>query len=185
MPRRVRSGAPGHAGTGAAARVAVGLLLPFSLTGCGALLSQTTADLAAIGGATAAAAVTESAALATGIGLGVEGLAEAGLEAALRRVHRNEQEAIASAAGPLGDGEVARWEVRHSVPLEPDRQGEVVVARAFGSERFRCKEIVFSIEELTAEFVQRDFFATTICQDGTVWRWASAEPATSRWGALQ
>jgi hypothetical protein len=80
---------------------------------------------------------------------------------------------------------VARWEVRHDVPLEPDRQGEVVVARAFGSDRFRCKEVVFSVETLTEAFIQRDFYTTTICRDGEMWRWASAEPATARWGALQ
>lgn len=164
---------------------ALACLFPLAFSGCGAVLSQGTADVAAIGGATAAAAVTDSAALATGIGLGVEGLASAGLELVQRRVHQTEQEAIAAAAGPLGAGELGRWGSRQRSPLEPGRQGEVVVARAFGSERFRCKEVVFSVEELTEQFVQRDFYTTTICQDGEVWRWASAEPATSRWGALQ
>lgn len=29
------------------------------------------------------------------------------------------------------------------------------------------------------------FYVATICLDGTTWKWASAEPATERWGALQ
>ncbi|WP_185595294.1 hypothetical protein [Burkholderia ubonensis] len=32
---------------------------------------------------------------------------------------------------------------------------------------------------------QSAFFVATICRDGPVWKWASAEPATERWGALQ
>ena len=31
----------------------------------------------------------------------------------------------------------------------------------------------------------REFYVTTICRDGAQWRWASAEPATARWGSLQ
>lgn len=29
------------------------------------------------------------------------------------------------------------------------------------------------------------FYVATICRDGANWKWASAEPATERWGALQ
>ncbi|WP_347557585.1 hypothetical protein [Robbsia sp. KACC 23696] len=29
------------------------------------------------------------------------------------------------------------------------------------------------------------FYVATICRDGATWKWASAEPATERWGALQ
>ncbi|MBV8524582.1 MAG: hypothetical protein JOY71_21080, partial [Acetobacteraceae bacterium] len=32
---------------------------------------------------------------------------------------------------------------------------------------------------------RRTFYTTNICLDGTTWRWAAAEPATERWGALQ
>ena len=33
--------------------------------------------------------------------------------------------------------------------------------------------------------LERKFYVSMICQDGDVWRWATAEPATSRWGSLQ
>ena len=32
---------------------------------------------------------------------------------------------------------------------------------------------------------QSDFYIATICRDADRWKWASAEPATERWGALQ
>jgi hypothetical protein len=33
--------------------------------------------------------------------------------------------------------------------------------------------------------ISRNFYTVNVCQDGTTWRWASAEPATARWGGLQ
>ena len=44
---------------------------------------------------------------------------------------------------------------------------------------------MFSVETTRRRVVQRAFYVATICQDGARWRWASAEPATERWGALQ
>ncbi|WP_255646830.1 hypothetical protein [Inquilinus sp. Marseille-Q2685] len=29
------------------------------------------------------------------------------------------------------------------------------------------------------------FYVAVICQNGETWKWASAEPATERWGSLQ
>ena len=55
------------------------------LPGCGSLLTVGTADVAGVAGAGAANAVTKSAAIATGIGLGVAAGANAGLAYAERR----------------------------------------------------------------------------------------------------
>lgn len=162
------------------------VLLPLALPGCGSLLSEGTADVAGVAAAGAASAVTDSAAAAAAIGLGVRSVAAEGLRYVNRRVHREEQDAIAAAAGPLPLGGVTRWAVRHSVPLEDDEAGDVTVSRAFGTGPVACKELVFSVERARRNRpVERSFFITTICQDGTRWRWASAEPATERWGALQ
>jgi hypothetical protein len=155
------------------------------LSGCGSVLTEGTADVAGIAGAGAATAVTKSAAGAAAIGLGVRSLASEGLKYATRRVHGNEQDAIAQAAGPLKPGMLQAWSVRHTVPIEDDETGEVVVSRVFGAGAFSCKEIVFSVDTTTRTGLHRAFYTATICQDGPTWRWASAEPATERWGALQ
>ena len=60
-----------------------------------------------------------------------------------------------------------------------------VVTRLIGSADFACKEIVFSVDTVEKKTPHRAFYTATVCQDGTTWKWASAEPATARWGALQ
>lgn len=156
-----------------------------ALPGCGSLLTEGTADLAGVAGAGAASAVTDSGAAAAAIGLGVRSLAAEGLKYVTRRVHREEQDAIAVAAGPLEPGAVAPWFVRHSLPVEPDKRGDVTVSRSFGAGPIRCKELVFSVERTRRNVTERAFYIAAICQDGARWRWASAEPATERWGNLQ
>lgn len=155
------------------------------LTGCSSLLREGTADLAGVAGAAAASAVTDSAAAGAAIGLGVRTLAREGLRYAERRAHRETQDAVAAAAGPLEPGVVAPWAVRHRVPIEDDEQGQLVVSRAFGTEAFRCKEVVFSVETEDRGVPRRAFYTTTICRDADAWRWAAAEPTTERWGGLQ
>jgi hypothetical protein len=44
---------------------------------------------------------------------------------------------------------------------------------------------VFSVDTVEKKQPHRAFYTATVCQDGAVWKWASAEPATARWGALQ
>lgn len=155
------------------------------LMGCGSLLTETTADVAGIAGAGAANAVTKSAALATGIGLGIQAGANAGLQYVERRVHAAEQDRIAAAAGPLPVGAVGNWSVRHRIPIEDDEQGQLVVTRVLGGGGMLCKEIIFSVDRRTTHRARRAFYTADICKDGPVWRWASAEPATPRWGSLQ
>lgn len=158
------------------------LLAPLLLLGaCGPLLTEGTADVAGVAGAGIASGITKSAAGAAAIGLGVRSVAAAGLRYTERRVHRAEQDTIATAAGRLRPGEVGGWATVHSLPIEPDRHGLLVVSREFGTGAFRCREVVFSVDEQQ----RRDFFTANVCQDGTEWRWASAEPSTSRWGGLQ
>jgi hypothetical protein len=163
----------------------LGGLLLLLLSGCGSALTEGTADVSGIAGAGAATAVTNSAALATGIGLGIRSIANAGLQYGERVVHRAEQDQIAQAAASLDVGKVADWHVSHDVPIEPSEHGAVTVTRIFGTAEFSCKEIVFSVDGEKHAAPIRDFYTATICRDGTAWHWASAEPATARWGALQ
>ena len=167
-------------------RAALLLLMPlFALSGCGSLLSATTADVAGIAGAGVANAVTKTPAVATGIGLGIGAGANAGLGFVERRVHRSEQDQIAAAAGPLAPGQVAPWRVVHTVPIEADEHGEVTVTGQTGGTGMRCKAIVFSVAHEEDGKPDPAFYTASVCGQGGTWRWASAEPATERWGALQ
>lgn len=157
-----------------------------ALSGCGSILSIGASDLAGVAGAGLAAGVTRDAATAAATGLGAQSLAREGVRYLQRRVHRTEQDAIAGVAGGLEPGSVARWSVSHTLPLEDDARGDVVVSRVLGAGTFHCKEIVFSVETTRWREMHRAFYVAMICQDGNrAWRWASAEPSVGRWGGLQ
>jgi hypothetical protein len=161
------------------------LLCAAALSGCGSVLTATTSDVAGIAGAGVAGAVTKSPAAAAGIGLGIAAGANAGLQYVERDVHRDEQDRIAEAAGGLQPGIIGHWNVSHRIPIEDDEHGDLVVTRLIGSADFHCKEIVFSVDTREKKVDHRAFYTATVCQDGAAWKWASAEPATARWGALQ
>lgn len=156
-----------------------------ALPGCGSLLVGTTQEVSGLAGAGIASSVTHSATAATAIGLGVAAGATAGLQYAERRVHRYEQDRIAEAAGTLAAGASGPWSVTHDVPIERDEHGQVAVVRVVGGAAIECKEIVFSVETEADHQPQRAFYTATVCHDADRWKWASAEPATERWGALQ
>nr|WP_220806057.1 hypothetical protein [Achromobacter sp. UMC71] len=165
-------------------RVALSVVCASALSGCNSLLSEGTSAGAGIAGAAIANKLTDNATVATGIGLGVQAGAKAALAYAQRKTRGEEQDAIARAAAPLAVGEVADWRVKHQLPIEGDAQGQVTISRLIGDQDLRCKEVVFSIDR-PADTPQREFYITTVCQDGEQWRWANAEPATARWGSLQ
>lgn len=156
-----------------------------SMTGCSSFLQQGTGAVAGVGGAAIAAGVTSDAAVATGIGVGVQSLAQAGVQRWQRAVHTDEQDQIAAIAGALAPGQVAPWHVAHQVPIEPSSRGEVTVSRVVGAKTLDCREIVFSVEQPPKAQSPKAFYVAMICRDGTRWKWASAEPATERWGSLQ
>lgn len=152
-----------------------------TLSGCGSLLTEGASDAAGVVGAGAAASVTKNAAVAAAIGLGTQSVALEGVHYLERRVHRAEQDAIATAAGPLAPGGVAAWSIRHDIPIEADEHGSLVVSRVLGNGIMLCKEIVFSVDARK----RRDFYVATVCRSNDSWKWASAEPAVPRWGGLQ
>lgn len=171
-------------------RHSVALLLTWiaaGMCGCSSFLREGTADLAGVGGAAIAGSVTDNAAVATGIGLGVRSAALAGLQYAQRKTHQQQQDLIAQIAGKLEPGAVATWQVSHKVPIEDDERGRVTVSRIISGQNLICKEIVFSVDTAAeaSRKPQSDFYVATICRDAARWKWASAEPATERWGALQ
>ena len=56
-----------------------------------------------------------------------------------RDVHRAEQDRIAQAAGELHPGAVGHWRVSHTIPIEDDEHGDLVVTRLIGSARFQLQ----------------------------------------------
>ncbi|AOJ14046.1 hypothetical protein [Burkholderia vietnamiensis] len=170
------------------ARVALAALAAAALlSGCNSLYSEGATAGAGIAGAAIASKVTNNAAVATGIGLGAVAGARAGVQYTQRVAHRYTQDQIAKAAGPLEVGGVAPWSTHHSFPIEDDEQGRVTVSRMISVGPLDCKEIVFAVDTPAKadKAAQSAFYVATICRDGPVWKWASAEPATGRWGALQ
>lgn len=161
--------------------VAAGLL---GLGGCSSLLTEGSSATAGIAGAGLANAITKNGAVTAGIGLGVLAATSAGVKYLEKRVHGAEQDEIARAAGPLGEGEVAPWQVRHDIPIEEEEGGQVTVARSIVAGDLSCKEIVFSVDP-SDPARGRAFYTAFVCRDGARWKWASAEPATERWGSLQ
>jgi hypothetical protein len=173
-----------------------GLILPATLlvllSGCSSLLTQSAGAGAGVGGAAISNAVTKNGAITAGIGLGAQAAAIAGVQYLEKRVHAAEQNAIAAAAAAVPVGGVGSWSISHDIPIEDDEHGELTVTRELtpalptgGGSAFDCKEIVFSVDTQAHHAIQRAFYTATVCVDDGTWKWATAEPATERWGALQ
>ncbi len=157
------------------------------LSACSSVVTEGSSAAAGVAGTALASKLTNNAAVATGIGLGVQAATRAGVQYQQRKVHGEAQDAVANAAGGLAVGGVANWQVVHSLPIEDNERGRVTVSRVIASQGMSCKEIVFSVDGLVdkASKPTSEFYMATICQTGPAWKWASAEPATERWGALQ
>ncbi len=161
-----------------------------SLAGCGSLLTEGTSDTAGLAGAGIAGAVSSNATVGAAIGIGVKSAADFGLRYVERDVHRAEQDRIAAAAGALPEGAAGIWSISHQIPIEKDEHGALIVTRIFAARPgsgadFTCKDIVFSVDGGQGAKLRRAFYTATVCLDGAQWKWASAEPATERWGSLQ
>jgi hypothetical protein len=150
------------------------------LAGCTSILTESTSAGAGVAAAGISRSITQDPAVVTGIGLAAQAAARTGLQYTERKVHQSEQDSIAAIAGALPVGDVAKWQVVHNIPIEANEHGEVTVSRMLGGTDIACKEIVFSVDDK-----ERAFYMATICRDGAVWKWATAEPATERWGSLQ
>ena len=159
-------------------------LSALGLCGCSSLLTEGSAAGAGVAGAGIAGTLTKDASTTAAIGLGVNAAALAGVKALEKHVHADEQQVIAGVAGELAPGATARWSVKHRTRLEADEHGDVTVSRLIQASDIDCKEVVFTVERLGGK-PRTDAYVTTVCRTGSSWRWASAEPSTRRWGALQ
>lgn len=155
-------------------------------SGCSSLVAESASAGAGIVSGAVAGKLTDSAGLAAGIGIGVQAAARAGVQYAQRKTHGETQQEIARVAGQLKVGQVKGWKTVPSLPLEPEEAGRVTVSRVISSGKLDCKEIVISVEQSGGDPLPSSaFYVASICRSGSQWAWASAEPATPRWGSLQ
>lgn len=150
--------------------------LAAALAGC-----TTVADISGLASGGAVGAATANPAVGYAVGLGARAAVAAGLQWVSRRRQGAEQDAIAAVAGALPEGSTAPWRIRHDIPVG-NEGGAVTVTRAIASPLADCREIVFSVEDPPAAPA---WYASSICRQGTAWKWAAAEPAVPRWGYLQ
>jgi len=152
-------------------RPGLALLLLVSLSGCGVA-----ADLTGAAAGIAAGSVTANPAAGFAIAAGTRAGVQAGLNWAARVRARGEQDAVAEAIGALAPGEARPWRIEHTIPIG-NEEGEVRLVREMATPIATCREALFSVRD-------GDWFVTTACRQGARWKWAAAEPAVPRWGAL-
>jgi nicotinate-nucleotide--dimethylbenzimidazole phosphoribosyltransferase len=94
---------------------------------------------------------------------------------------------IAALAGAMQEGEVRSWQVRHKIPYG-NNQGDMQITRSIVTPLASCKEVMFTVDDAKAAQVSdgapRGWFAAHVCLQENGWKWANAEPAVERWGAL-
>ena len=152
-------------------------LLGLALAGCNSLGELTGLATGAIaGGATANPAIGYA------VAVGTAAAADEGFKWIARTRQGAEQDAIATAAAPLPDGGSADWQIRHDIPIG-NEHGAVSVVRTFTTPLTTCREIVFSV--LDDPPAPPALYRTQMCRDPQGWKWADAEPAVTRWEALQ
>ena len=162
------------------------VMAAMATSGCSSLLAESGSAVAGIASGSIASAITDNAGIAAGIGIGVQAATRSGIQYGQRKIHGEAQEQIAQVAGALSVGQVQTWRTVHSLPLEPEEAGRVAVSRVISTGALDCKEIVFSVDRSGREALPASaFYVASICRSGTRWDWASAEPATARWGSLQ
>ena len=154
-----------------------------------ALAASTLAGCSSVGGivgavtGTAAAVGSGNPAVGAAVGVGTRAVADYAISYASRRWHRTEQDALAAAVGTMTVGEARPWQVRHDLPFG-NRQGEVRLLRTIDTPLAQCREVLFSVAAGKEPKVTRQWFLTSACRQADGWKWASAEPATERWGSL-
>jgi hypothetical protein len=62
------------------------------------------------------------------------------------------------------------------------------ITRSISTPLASCKEVMFTVDDARAAQVSdgtaRAWFAAHVCLQENGWKWANAEPAVERWGAL-
>ncbi|MFC4276682.1 hypothetical protein [Achromobacter aloeverae] len=158
-----------------------------ALYGCLLAATSGCSSIGAASGAAAAVAsgaVTANPAVALGVGITVQAATDEAVSRFMKNMHADQQNLIAATAGRLPVDGTGTWQVKHVLPVE-NGHGKVRVTRAFSSMLASCKEFVFSVQDGDTPAAPERWYAATACRGQDTWKWASAEPAVTRWGTLQ
>lgn len=166
-------------------RIASCLLIAAGSAGLGAC--STVGGLAGTVAGIATGSFTSNPAIGVAVSVSVKAATDAGVKGLLRSLQQDEQDEIAALAGAMAPGEIRQWQVRHTIPYG-NNQGDVQVTRVIDTALARCREILFTVVDRKAappvDDRPRAWFAANICRQDSRWKWAIAEPAVERWGAL-
>ncbi|CAE6722264.1 hypothetical protein R75461_01577 [Paraburkholderia nemoris] len=163
------------------------LMLAGALCVGASLLTSGCSSVGAASGAAAGVAsglVTSNPAVGIGVGIAVQAATDEAVGRYMRTMHTDQQNMIAALAGAMPVGETRPWAVKHTLPIE-NGHGQVRVTRAFSSALALCKDFVFSVQDGDGPNAHEDWYTASACRQDKGWKWASAEPAVERWGALQ
>jgi hypothetical protein len=149
------------------------------VSGCGSIGAASGA-LAGV----ATGVVTSNPAIGIGVGIAVQAATDEAVNRVMKSLHADQQNAIVLAASDSTIGTRQPWRIKHTLPVE-NGHGQVQVLREFDSALATCREFAFSVADGEGPGVHEDWFVATACKQDNGWKWASAEPAVDRWGALQ
>jgi hypothetical protein len=88
--------------------------------------------------------VTTNPAIGIGVGIAVQAATDEAVKRLMKRLHSDQQIAIATTAGDLAIGDTRPWSVQHTLPVE-NGHGDVRVLREFTSALATCREFAFSV----------------------------------------
>ena len=148
--------------------------------GC-SFAGDATTDTTSIGAGAVAGALTANPFIGLAVGITARWAAGAAVNAIERDIQSAIQTRIAEVGGNAEPNVAMPWSIEQTLP-GGSQAGAVIVVREFGAPLIPCREIVFSVLDTP----RSNFYVGTICQapEGH-WKWAVAEPATTRWGSLQ
>lgn len=166
--------------------VSMRLMLALAIASSAALVSGCASIGAAAGAAAGVATgvVTTNPAIGIGVGIAVQAATDEVVAREMKSLHADQQNAIVVAASTEPVGDTQPWRVKHTLPVE-NGHGEVRVLREFNTALVTCREFAFSVVDGDKPDSKEDWFIASACKQQDGWRWASAEPAVSRWGNLQ
>ncbi|MDJ0390490.1 hypothetical protein QMO56_20470 [Roseomonas sp. E05] len=163
-------------------------LLALLVTGCEKNSEVATGAGSVAGGVggVAIGGLTSNPAVGYAIGLALRSAVSATLGSWFRSLRHDEQEAIATAAGEMQPGESRLWKIEHGLPFGwQNAKGRMEVTRVIENPLADCREVMFSLAGGKPADPPEGIFIATTCRQAEGWKWATAEPAVERWGALQ
>lgn len=157
-------------------RVAAALGAVLLVSGC-----KDISEVAGIASGSATGAATGNPAIGFAVGVAVGTVSTFVSDYYSRVLAGSEQDVIAEAAGSVSVGGEAPWRIRHFIPLG-NEHGNLWVVDEINTPIAVCREVVFSVVDGKGP---PPMYSVDVCRDPKGWKWATADPAVSRWSVMQ